>query len=62
VVARTTEGTGDQVTVYASNDWRAPLLGLREGRRLRDLPVLDGHARHDCLGAMQNPIHAPPRR
>ena len=38
---------------------RAVRERLGEGRRLRDLPVLDGHARHDRLGRDDEPD--PPR-
>jgi flavin prenyltransferase len=58
VVARFTEGTGDQVTVYASNDWRAPYAsGSAKVDGYVICPCSMGTLGTIASGAMQNLIH-----
>jgi 4-hydroxy-3-polyprenylbenzoate decarboxylase len=58
VVARFTEGTGDQVTVYASNDWRAPYAsGSAKVEGYVICPCSMGTLGTIASGAMQNLIH-----
>ena len=60
-LARFIEHARGEVTVYDPQRLaRAVRERLGEGRRLRDLPVLDGHARDDRLGRDVEPD--PPRR
>ena len=58
VVTRFTEGTGDQVTVYASNDWRAPYAsGSAKVDGYVICPCSMGTLGTIASGAMQNLIH-----
>jgi 4-hydroxy-3-polyprenylbenzoate decarboxylase len=58
VVARFTEGTGDQVTVYAPNDWRAPYAsGSAKVDAYVICPCSMGTLGTIASGAMQNLIH-----
>ena len=60
-LARFTEGTGRRASRSSSRTTgRRRTLGVGEGRRVRDLPVLDGHARDDRVGRDAEPD--PPRR
>ena len=56
MLARLTEGAGDEVTVYEPNDWKAPYAsGSAKVDALRRLPVLDGRrSARSPSGAMQN--------
>jgi flavin prenyltransferase len=58
VVARFTEGVGDQVTVYAPNDWRAPYAsGSAKVDAYVICPCSMGTLGTIASGAMQNLIH-----
>jgi 4-hydroxy-3-polyprenylbenzoate decarboxylase len=58
VVARFTEGTGEQVTVYAANDWRAPYAsGSAKVDGYVICPCSMGTLGTIASGAMQNLIH-----
>jgi 4-hydroxy-3-polyprenylbenzoate decarboxylase len=58
VIARFTEGTGDQVTVYAANDWRAPYAsGSAKVDGYVICPCSMGTLGTIASGAMQNLIH-----
>jgi 4-hydroxy-3-polyprenylbenzoate decarboxylase len=58
VVARFTEGAGEQVTVYAQNDWRAPYAsGSAKVDGYVVCPCSMGTLGTIASGAMQNLIH-----
>jgi len=58
VLARFTEGTGDQVTIYAANDWRAPYAsGSAKVDAYVICPCSMGTLGTIASGAMQNLIH-----
>jgi 4-hydroxy-3-polyprenylbenzoate decarboxylase len=58
VIARFTEGTGDQVVVYAANDWRAPYAsGSAKVDGYVICPCSMGTLGTIASGAMQNLIH-----
>ncbi|HEX5449350.1 MAG TPA: flavin prenyltransferase UbiX [Gaiellaceae bacterium] len=58
VLTRFTEGTGDQVTVYAANDWRAPYAsGSAKVDAYVICPCSMGTLGTIASGAMQNLIH-----
>jgi len=58
VLARFTEGTGDQVTVYAANDWRAPYAsGSAKVDAYVICPCSMGTLGTIASGSMQNLIH-----
>src|SRR6059058_2139586 len=48
-IAQRLIGGADGVTIYSERDWKSPYASGCEGRRLRHLPVLDGHAWDDRL-------------